>query len=110
MTTYRFAEVVLVNFPYTDESTSKLRPAVVISSTIYHQERQDVVLAAITKTGRLRSGDVLITKWEEAGLTKPSTIKPVFFTVKKIRVVRKIGVLEEPDIQSLRDSFSIVFG
>jgi hypothetical protein len=32
MTSYKFADVVLVPFPFTDQTTSKKRPAVVVSS------------------------------------------------------------------------------
>ncbi len=110
MTVYNFAEIVFINFPYTDEAGSKLRPAVVISSALFHEERQDVILTAITKAGQRRSGDVVITKWAEARLTKPSTIKPVLFTVKAARVVRKLGALEKPNIQALRSSFDVIFG
>jgi mRNA interferase MazF len=110
MTTFNFGDIVLVNFPFTDESGSKKRPSVVVSSSIYHEERSDVILVAITRAGNLRSGDVLISKWEEARLVKPSVIKPVFFTTKVSRIVRRLGKLEEPDLQALRLSFQIVLG
>jgi mRNA-degrading endonuclease toxin of MazEF toxin-antitoxin module len=37
MTTYKFGDVILVSFPFTDQSTSKKRPAIVISSDIYNE-------------------------------------------------------------------------
>ena len=36
MTGYSFGDVVLVSFPFTDQSAAKQRPAVVISSEAYH--------------------------------------------------------------------------
>lgn len=36
MTSYKFGDVVLVPFPFTDQSASKKRPAVVVSSSAYH--------------------------------------------------------------------------
>jgi mRNA interferase MazF len=45
---YRFGAVVLVPFPFTDQSTSKQRPAVVVSSAAYQQARSDLIIMAIT--------------------------------------------------------------
>ena len=48
MMNYNFGNVVLVPFPFTDQSNKKQRPAVVISSTKYNSERPDLVIMAIT--------------------------------------------------------------
>jgi mRNA-degrading endonuclease toxin of MazEF toxin-antitoxin module len=45
---YEFADVVLVPFPFTDQSATKKRPAAVISSDAYLQERPDLIIMAIT--------------------------------------------------------------
>ncbi len=39
MTGYEFGDVVLVPFPFTDQTTTKKRPAVVVSSLSYHEHR-----------------------------------------------------------------------
>lgn len=50
-----FGDVVLVPFPFSDQSATKQRPAVVISSDAYHREHADVLLIAITsQPGRRR--------------------------------------------------------
>ncbi len=48
MTNYDFGEVVLVPFPFTDQTTTKKRPAVIVSSEFYNVSLPDVVLMAIT--------------------------------------------------------------
>ena len=55
-TDYSFGDVVLVPFPFTDQSTVKKRPAVIVSSRIYQQERSDVILMAVTSQERPPSG------------------------------------------------------
>ena len=45
---YQRGEIVLVPFPFSDLSTTKVRPAIVISSAMYHQAEPDLLLAAIT--------------------------------------------------------------
>ncbi len=43
MTSYNFGNVVLVPFPFTDQTTNKKRPAVVISSDVYSGSHKDGV-------------------------------------------------------------------
>jgi mRNA interferase MazF len=47
-TAYRFGDLVLVPFPFTDQTGIKKRPAIVVSSDAYHRQRHDVVLMAVT--------------------------------------------------------------
>jgi mRNA interferase MazF len=48
MTGCKFGDVVLVPFPFTDQSGAKKRPAVVVSSAAYNVGRPDLILMAIT--------------------------------------------------------------
>jgi mRNA interferase MazF len=109
--TYKFADVLLVPFPFTDQSRVKKRPAVVLSSKVYQQERNDLIVAAITSSqlSAMRTGDVLVGLWQEAGLLKPSIIKPVLSTLTVSLVIRKLGSLGEEDSEKLRESFKLIF-
>ncbi len=46
MAPFEFGDIILVPFPFTDQSTTKKRPAVVISSAIYNTERPDLIIMA----------------------------------------------------------------
>lgn len=48
MTAFRRGEVVLVAFPFTDLTTAKMRPALVVSSDAFNSRSLDVIVAAIT--------------------------------------------------------------
>jgi mRNA interferase MazF len=48
MTNYSFGDVVLVPFPYTEQTTTKKRPAVIVSSASYNGSRPDLILMAVT--------------------------------------------------------------
>ena len=48
MTSYKFGDPVLVPFPFTDQTTTKKRPAVVVSSEAYQKHRPDLILMAVT--------------------------------------------------------------
>ena len=45
---FEFGAVVLVPFPFTNQTASKKRPAVVVSNGAYNTARPDVVMMAIT--------------------------------------------------------------
>lgn len=109
---YDFGDIVLVPFPFTDQSASKKRPAVVVSSCAFHQTRPDVMLMAITsKVQTLQHLDgLMIQSWEESGLLKPSVVKPVMTTVTRTLIIKKLGRLEEHDQASLREFLHQILG
>jgi len=109
---YEFGDVILVPFPFTDQSGSKQRPAVIVSSSRYNAERPDLVIMAVTS--QVRSGDsiadVAIAQWREAGLLKPSVVKPVFATIERGLVRRRLGRFETNDRQILSDALPHLLG
>ncbi len=48
MTRFEFGDVVLVPFPFTDQSTTKKRPAIIVSSQHYNAQRPDLIVMAVT--------------------------------------------------------------
>jgi mRNA interferase MazF len=112
MTGYEFGDLVLVPFPFTDQSTTKRRPAVVVSSDAYHRERPDLIILAVTSQARPQAafGEAAVVQWKEAGLLKPSVLKPVFATVQRGLVLRKLGRLAEEDRRALRDVLRTMLG
>ena len=112
MTAYNFGDVILVPFPFTDQSQAKQRPAVVVSSARYNTERPDLILMAIT--GHVRSpatfGEVILQHWQAAKLLKLSSIKPVFATLDKRLVRKSLGRLHETDRTSLKTAMQTILG
>lgn len=111
-TTFEFGDIVLVPFPFTDQTETKKRPAVVVSSLPYDQKRSDVILMVVS--GQIRPqtafGELPITHWKEAGLHRPSLVKPVVATFKKNLVPRKLGRLAKDDRTSLRNLLDEILG
>jgi mRNA interferase MazF len=112
MTVSRFGDVVLVSFPFTDQTDQKKRPAVVVSSAAYHRERSDLILMAVSSQIRPPStfGERLVSGWKEAGLLRPSVLKPVLFTVERNLVLRKLGYLRRQDLDSVREGLAEILG
>lgn len=109
---YNFGDILLVPFPYTDQTGSKKRPAVVVNSTTFNQRHSDLILMAIT--GRVRMplnfGEMEIIAWQKAGLLKTSLIKPVFTTIEESIVIKKLGSLEISDENNLRNIIQQILG
>jgi mRNA interferase MazF len=77
---YSFGDVVLVPFPFTDQSGLKKRPAVIISSNEYNLNRHDIVIMSIT--GQIRApfsfGEEMLADWQTAGLIKVSALTGIY--------------------------------
>ena len=112
MIAYKFGDIVLVPFPFTDQSAAKKRPAVVISSEAYHQQRPDLIIMAITSQVKPAQtvGEMIVQNWQSAGLLKPSAIKPVITTIERGLVINKLGQLMENDSAVLKRNISSVLG
>lgn len=103
-TNCKFGDVVLVSFPFTNLQSTKKRPAVVINSMAYSQQRPDVIVLAITSRVNqpLSFGESLIEKWRHAGLLKMSVFKPLIATIEQASVLRSLGQLAARDLASLQ--------
>ena len=99
MTTYKPGDIVLVQFPFTDLSSGKRRPALVISPVEYPSVHGDVVVLAL-KSQSQRQGFKL-SEWEKSGLPKPTWIKPLIGTFSSKIIKRKIGSLAENDYPTI---------
>ncbi|MEK7249474.1 MAG: type II toxin-antitoxin system PemK/MazF family toxin [Bacteroidota bacterium] len=79
MTTYSPGDSVLVPFPFTDLTTIKQRPAVVISSHEFNASHNDLIVVAITSQQpyNVEADEFLLADEEQrnAGLPKPSKVK-----------------------------------
>jgi len=109
---YDFGDVVLAPFPFTNQISSKQRPAVVVSRRAYNDSKPDIVVMPITSQFRPVGGpgEVWISEWRSAGLLKPSAIKPVFATLEQGLVIRRLGVIDIQDQSALRAAIDGVLG
>ncbi len=103
-TAYRQGDIVLVSFPFTDLTTTKKRPALVISPDSFNELNQDLILAAITSQPAgdefalsLRDGD-----FQEGGLPRKSVVKTSkIFTIHSALILKKIGALKRTRLDEI---------
>jgi len=103
---FAFGDIVLVPFPFTNQTATKQRPAVVISGRAYNQARPDLLMMAVTSQLRPAAtfGEVWLTDWRASGLLKPSAVKPVIATLEQGLVIRRLGNLSQQDQTALRQA------
>ncbi|MEX2140145.1 MAG: type II toxin-antitoxin system PemK/MazF family toxin [Pirellulales bacterium] len=93
------ADVVLVDFPYSDGTGSKLRPALVVQADFLNGLINDTVLVSITRTVRPASQTealIEISRESRSGLRHDSVVTCTnFITMDQALVYRTIGALSK---------------
>ena len=107
--------MVLLPFPFTDLTTTKQRPAVVVSNESFNTRQRDVVVLAMTsqipavlnpEDYRLSSDDL-----REAGLPKPSIVKCGKLLTIDRRLIRKtLGRVSAQTLEQVKRQLLTVLG
>ena len=107
--TIPFGTIVLTDFPFTDLSASKRRPALVVSTD--NDRRTDVVVAYITSAPRTDPDAAPITPTLENGLKVSSLVRfDKLATVSKEIIIGRLGTADPAWLASHRATFLAVFG
>lgn len=102
MPSYSKHDVILVRYPFSDLSSSKVRPAIVVSTS---HPSQDIIITPLTsKTGSLLEGEFVLSEWAAAGLNVATAVKRGVYTVHESLVVKVIGQLVNTDAEQLEQS------
>ncbi len=101
--TFETFDVVVVPFPFTDRTTTKRRPALVLSDAkAFNKQVGQSVLAMITSARNPNWPlDVEIENLDSAGLPSASVVRMKLFTLDDQLVIRKAGALAENDRKSV---------
>jgi mRNA interferase MazF len=95
-------DIILVRYPFSDLSSSKVRPAVIVNTP---HISQDLIITPLTsKTASLLEGEFVLLDWATAGLNVTTAVKRGFYTVHESLVVKVIGQLTDPDAAQLEQS------
>ncbi len=102
MPNYSKNEIILVKYPFSDLSSSKVRPAVVVSAP---HISQDILITPLTsKTSTLLEGEFVLSEWTAAGLNVVTAVKRGLYTMHQSLVVKVIGKLADADADQLEKS------
>ena len=105
-------DVVEVDWPYTDTSGSKSRPAVVVQADFLNGLIDDTILVQITRTRHSIPGtEVVLDPTAEAasGLGKVCVASCInVMTFEQARVLRTIGCLSDAAMRQIEASLKVV--
>ncbi|MGH7172169.1 MAG: type II toxin-antitoxin system PemK/MazF family toxin [Gemmataceae bacterium] len=106
-TNYQASDVLLVDFPFTVGTRSKLRPALVLLDA----GDADILVARITTRAVTTAYEVPLMDWRQAGLNAPSAVRlHKLAALEKIMVDRVLGRLEPRDRQKVSAVLQQMFG
>lgn len=105
-------DVVVVPFPFTEASTSKRRPALILSSEKnFNTLVKRSVMAMITTASHAPWVlDVLITDLKLTGLKTTSVTRMKLFTLDDALIVKRIGTLSQNDKVAVKQALQKLFG
>lgn len=104
--TYDQFDVIVVPFPFTDRDATKRRPALVISTSSFHEIDHSICAMITTKSHSPWPGDTEITNLDTAGLNHSSIVRLKLFTLDHRLIVKSIGELSEEDVGAVKESLT----
>lgn len=102
----KFGKIVLIPFPFTDLTSTKVRPALIISAK---NSQQDVMVAFISSN--TNNSGLIVKKSQANGLKVDSTIRfDKIATLNKKLVLGEIGGISREFLQKNKEYFLKNFG
>lgn len=100
MSILQAGDIVTIDFP--GVQGIKRRPAIIVSSAIYHQHRPDIIVGIVTSQIQKATTptDHLLQDWSSAGLRRPSTFRTFLATLPATAATR-IDQCSERDWQGI---------
>ena len=102
MPSFSKPDVVLVRYPFSDLTSSKVRPAVVVNAA--HTSQDLFIVALTSKTSGLLSGEFILAEWKASGLNVETAVKRGIYTIKETLVRKRVGKLGDADAEQLENS------
>jgi mRNA interferase MazF len=101
--TIRPGEFWVADIPYTDGSSSKKRPVLVL-----WLDANDVVVAAVTSAPPRSSTDLSLAEWKSGGLRVASTVRlSRLDCLERSLLVGRIGTISQGDAASAKQVWAV---
>jgi mRNA interferase MazF len=100
-------DIVLIPVPYTDLSSQKRRPVVVVSNSTYNQAHSDVVVVAMTSNPVVADYSFSITSadLDIGSLNRPGKVRvDKIYTLSQAIIVKTFGRVNAATLQRIRET------
>jgi mRNA interferase MazF len=98
-------EVILVRYPFSDLTATKIRPAVIVG--VFDHSPDVLIVPLTSKTSRLASGEFALPDWRAAGLNVPTVVKRGIYTVHARLILKSVGKLVAADADQVENSLRL---
>jgi mRNA interferase MazF len=109
---YKQGDILLIPIPFTDLSSNKKRPVLVLSNNDYNNKTEDIIVAAITSNLTAKDYIVMLGNkdLEEGSLKVDSCIRvDKIYTLSQSIVISRFGAVYEHVIGDVRKSLYELF-
>ena len=108
---YRQGEIVLLPVPFTDLSSLKKRPVLIISDDKYNVGSQDMIVVAITSNPTQTGIPITNSDMTSGQLPKPSIIRgDKIYTLNQGIVIKSIGSISKTIQDSVKSEICRLIG
>ncbi len=105
MSNYSKNEIVLIKYPFSDLSTFKVRPAVIIGvvNTLF-----DIFITPLTsKIDNIKLGEFVLENYLDSSLFVETALKRGIYTIDRRLIIKKVGFISIKDARKLENSIRI---
>ena len=111
-------DIVIVDYPYSDQIRSKIRPALVVQSDIWNQRLEATIIASITSSHHRRVGaptqyfiDTATADGQQTGLRLNSIVQcENLLTYNRSRIRSVIGSLSDSAMEQIDTCLKAALG
>ena len=108
---YKQGDILLIPIPFSDLTSSKKRPVVVLSNNDYNDKTHDIVVAAITSNITTKEYTVIITTKDlnEGNLQVDSCIRvDKIYTLSQSIVISRFGAVKSHIMDFVKEKFNLL--
>ncbi|WP_068674728.1 type II toxin-antitoxin system PemK/MazF family toxin [Oceanobacillus sp. Castelsardo] len=108
---YKQGDIVLIPVPFTDLTSRKQRPVLIISNNSYNVKREDLIVVAITSKLKELDYSVMIDSEDltEGILKITSTIRAdKIYTLSKNIVIKRFGQVKPEVLEDVRTKINVL--
>lgn len=102
MAVFSRGDVILVRYPLSDLSSTKVRPALVVSAP--HPSQDLLIVPLTSRVGGLSMGEFVLPDWAGAGLNVATAVKRGIYTVHERLALKTVGRLSAASMSRVEAS------